>query len=381
MKLISTGALFAACVGTVVVQARAEPIRSGFDARAAASLLGRKPSPFQCPEPPPPLVDMSQFVSRYDPKDPTQSKIDPARVAATADREKQMQGFALQLARMGDRQIANTPPDPAVTHCVWRQLAAWARANALLGNVEQNDRVSRRQAIVLQAWQLTTYAAVALKVAGPENGEIAAAREAALPWLKRLAFSATAEAKDPNPYTRLGANHLYWVGVAAAYTGALTQNEELKAFALEALRSGLADVSDEGALRTEMKRGRRAMMYQQFGTLPLMILVRFADANGVELTAKERASLSRLVDFSAGAAQDASRIAALVGTPQEKPADRSAYAWIDIARPHVARSDGATAARLDRLAEELGVRPAWHIYVGGAVTAVYDTARLPPPRL
>jgi poly(beta-D-mannuronate) lyase len=380
----ATRVVFAASLSLLAagVSARdaAGAIRPGFDNRAAASLIGRPTSEFRCPAVPRPLVDMSGYVSRYAPKDPTQSKVDPAREAAVADRERMLKGFARQLAGMADQQLASVPPNPEITGCVWTHLAAWAEAGALMGKVDQNDAVGRRLVIMLGAWQLTTYASVALKVSGPETAEIAAARAKVLPWMKSLALTAMAEARDPNLFTRLKGNQLYWAGVAAAYTSALTQDETLKDLALMALRSGLENVAASGALREEMRRGGRAVMYQQFGTLPLAILVRYADANGVVLTDQERNALVRLVDFSAAAATDTSKVSEVAGVAQEPLNDRSAFAWIDIVRPYVAHIAPDAAARLDRAADAAGARPAWHIYAGGGVTAVYDPTRLRAPQ-
>lgn len=357
----------------------AEIIRPGFDNRAAASLIGRPKTEFRCPAVPSPLVDMSGYVSRYEPKDPTQSKVDPAREAAVADREKMLTGFAKQLARMADQQLVSVPPNPEITRCVWTHLATWAEAGALRGKIDQNDAVGRRLVIMLGAWQLTTYASVALKVSGPESAEIAAARAKVLPWMKSIVLTAMAEARDPNLFMRLKSNQLYWAGVAAAYTSALTQDEALKDLALMALRSGLENVAGSGALRDEMRRGGRAVMYQQFGTLPLAILVRYADANGVVLTEQERNSLLRLVDFSAASMSDPTKANEIAGVSQEPLKDRSALGWIDIIRPYVARINPDAAARLDQAADAAGSRPAWHIYAGGGVTAVYDPTRLRAP--
>lgn len=352
-------------------------ILPGFDARAAGPILARPIKDFLCPPVPEPVTDMGAYQSRYDPSDPTQSRVDKRRVEAMAEREGRLKAFATQLSRLADMKVASNSDEPAVTRCVWSQLATWADAGALLANVERNDRVGRRVVTMMQAWQVTTYAAVALKLSDPREAEIRQARTRALAWIRGLIGSAMAEAAAAGPANRLSANHLYWVGVAAAFTSALSQDKEMEVFALQALRQGLKDVTPAGALGSEMRRGPRSQMYQIFGTLPLTMLARFAEANGHALSETERAALLRLVRFSGEALVDPATVGALAGTTQQvDPADRTALAWIDVILPSITRIDPATAARLSEIAEGRKQGPSWHIYAGGAVTAVYNAERL-----
>lgn len=352
------------------------PIRPGFETGRAAAIVGRSSTAFQCPAVPPPVTEMGGFQSRYDPKDPTQSKVDPARVAAEAGRESKLRAFSTQLARLADAAILSRPPDPAIAECIWDHLARWAEAGALLQDVERNDRVGRRQAAMTQAWQVATYAAVGLKVSNGKPVAPGGKRAEALAWMKRLCEAAMAEDRDANPWTRLNANHLYWVGVAAAFTSALTQDRAMEAFALEALRRGLEDVSETGALNREMRRGNRALLYQNFALLPLAMLVRFAEANGHALSGEQRDALLRLVRFTVDANRDPDKVAAIVHVAQAALNDRSALVWTDVIAPTVARIDPATAQRLAAFVEESRLGPGWHIYAGGAVTAVYNPDRL-----
>ncbi len=359
-------------------RAEAGRIASGFVLDEARNRLGRPAGAFACPDPAKPLVDMARFRSRYDPRDPTQSRVDPERERAEAARGSRLASFGNTIAHLSDRAVTARPRDPEIARCVLRHLAHWAEAGALLGSATDNDELGRHQAVMTQAWQLATYAAVLLKV-GPEGldpGALARTRN----WIGQLARSVVAEYAADNQWSRHGANHLYWAGLAVGYAGAALQDPGLRDFALRALRRGLADIDETGALPAEIARGSRAAIYQNFATLPLVALVRFGDANGVALSTAEERALDRLLAFDAALARDPAALEARTGVRQAPARDRSSLAWIDVVLPRLRGRDPARAADLEDLAARFAARPAWHAFLGGNAGLVYNPADQRPER-
>lgn len=371
-------ALLAALGPLCDARAEGSRVASGFVIAEARERLGRPAGAFACPAPVEPLLDMARFRSRYDPKDPTQSRVDPERERAEAARGTRLTSFGNGLAHLSDRAVTARPRDPEIARCVLRHLARWAEAGALLGSAADNDELGRHQAVMTQAWQLATYAAALVKI-GPDGldpGELARTRD----WLGQLARSVAAEYTADNQWSRHGANHLYWAGLAVGYAGAALQDPDLRDFALRALRRGLADIDETGALPAEIARGSRAAVYQNFATLPLVALTRFADANGEALSPAEERALARLLAFNAGLARDPAALEARTGVKQAPARDRSSLAWIDVVLPRLRGRDPARAADLEDLAARFGARPAWHAFLGGNAGLVYNPADQKPER-
>lgn len=349
----------------------ASPLRSGWDIARSRALLGGPQPPFSCPPPVPPVVDMTRFQSRYDPNDPTQSLVDPKREASQAGRDKRLGEFVNALSRLGDRYVLTKPESPAIARCAFEQLLAWAADDALLGSSAENDENGRHQAIMTQAWQLSTIAAAYLRIsdaAEPSPAEASDLRR----WLKALATPVIAEYEGDNRWTRHGANHLYWAGVAVGFTGVALQDRAMLDFARRALARGLADVDDRGALTKEMERGGRSLIYQNFATLALATLLRLTVANEMKLSGGEEAAFERLIAFNVDQARDPAEASRLAKAPQAAANDRSSLAWIDVALPWARIRNAPLAERLEGLADSAGARPAWHVYLGGDASAVFN---------
>ncbi|MFD0937836.1 alginate lyase family protein [Methylobacterium trifolii] len=358
--------------GTTVRAETAAVVASGFEVAQARTLLGRPVKEFRCAEPVEPMVDMSDFKSRYDPKDPTQSRVDPAREQAEAARGGRLSAFATELARMSDLFVLSRPANREIAACVLHHLAVWARADALLGSPARNDELGRHQAIMTQAWQLATYAAVLDKIGDDAKGVPNADLVRIHAWIEALARSVIAEYTADNQWSRHGANHLYWSGLAVGYAGAVLRNPAMRDFAMTALNRGLDAVEADGALKGEMGRGARSGLYQSFATLALVALVRLADANGIGLTPEREQALTRMLTFDAALTRDSAAIEARTKVRQVAGHDRTSLAWIDVILPRVRQREPALADSLEGLVAEYKVRPTWNPYLGGNATLVYN---------
>jgi len=372
------------CQGTVALAAMAlllsqsalaeEQVVPPVRPEVARAVLGKPDRvAVDCPAPVAPVTDMSGFSTPYDVKDPTQSKVDPARAAQGAARYAALMKFDGQIGALADRYMTSSPPDGAVARCAIELLRAWADADALLAHVDENDGLGRHEAIMMQAWNLAGYASVLAKL-GSAADLSPADRSAILTWLRKLAGSVQREYTGDNPWTRSGNNLLYWAAFSVGAAGAVLNDRSMFDFAMAGLDRGLSEVAADGSLPKEIARGGRAMMYQNFAALALSGLVALADANARKLSPSQEAALDRLVAFNSSQACDPSLASRLAGTAQPKTADHTNLAWADVVLPHINGTNPQLAASLDALVA--GMRPLSHIYFGGNISAAYNPQAL-----
>lgn len=356
------------CLGAAAL---ADGLKPGFDVEQARQRLGRPATLAACPAAPAPVVDMGGMVSRYDPKDPSQSHVDPRRDAISKAQEAGLTAFARQLDLLADRALLANPPDPAFAACIVSQLATWARADALGGNLDANNRVGRDQAVMEQAWYGAAFASALAKAGGFAAVVPGPNAVAVKGWLRELASSVMWTFAVLGPLHPAN-NHRYWAGYAVASTGVLLHDRTMLAFGRRALHDGLSAVAADGSLPAEMARGPRALTYQFFATLPLAGLVALADRNDAPLGDGEEAALDRLVAFDLSAAADPAAVEALAHARQEPAVTGFALGWIDVLTAHLSRRNPSLAAAMDKVASRPGMRPAWFIFLGGDVTAAYN---------
>lgn len=378
MRPLMTPLAVLACLGATLPGRAASPaVVSGFAVEGARALRGQPAGAAACPAPVEPVADMAGLQSRYDPKDPTQSRVSAERERHEADRGGRLMAFATALARLADQAVASRPANPDLARCALHQIAVWARRDALFAGSERNDELGRHQAVMTRAWHLANVAAVMLKVApGPGGADGAASRA----WMARLARSVMDEYGADNQWSRHGANHLYWAGVGVGLAGAVLNDPAMRDFAVAALRRGLDDIDANGALRKEMARGERALFYQHFAALALVVLVRYADANGIALDAAQETAFRRMLAFTAAGTRDPGRAQEIARARQLPTRDRQSLAWIDPVLPWLRPRDPDLAADLDALATEARARPAWHVWLGGNASAVLNPEGSPRPR-
>ncbi len=367
----ATAAALAACLCLGAAQGADGRLAFGFDPERVRQRLGHATAHVPCPAVPAPVVDMGGIVSRYDPEDPSQSRIDPGRDAASKAQEAGLAAFAKQVDRLSDAGLLAKPADLALDACIMGQLAAWARADALGRGVDDNDRVGRDQAVMEQAWYGAAFASAVAKidgfgaVPGPDSDAVKA-------WFGKLAMSIMAAHGGASAARRPTNNHRYWAGYAVAAIGVLLGDRTMVAFGRAVLAQGLGAVAADGSLPAEIARGPKALTYQYFATLPLAALVRIVDRNGLPLDGAEEAALERLVAFGLDASSDQGRVEALAHARQDPAVTAFALGWIDVLLPYMARRNGDLAAAMDGVASRPGMRPAWFIFLGGDVTAAYN---------
>jgi len=181
--------------------------------------------------------------------------------------EDTMSGLAAAEVVIGDGYHAN---------CIVDVLLNWARADALLDfDYSTEDR---------QAWYTTestmfsaSLALMAVRPAVAESraddlGEVDA-------WL--LEFARLHSGISGLPATSCCNNHLYRRAVYAMSIGIMTEDEALFGYAVRAFLGALWQAEDDGHLPFEIIRGRRAVHYQNFAVMYLVMIAEMMERQGI----------------------------------------------------------------------------------------------------
>lgn len=281
--------------------------------------------PRGCPAVPEPMVNMSGIRTFYG-GGSTQSKIDKKAMAEYVRRNKDLDKMALGIARQLRHAQLYREDRQRNAHCILNTLSVWARAGALLGNLHENDPKGQRQAILITIFNTATFTnsyAVARKIGLDDPDKVQAIEG----WFRDLTQAIIAEftpPEDPRPkqwrWLDLNANTRYWAAAAVSLYASNTDDQASFDWAMQVLHDAIAEASDDGSLRHELKRGGRSLHYQNFAMRAISILVAQADHNGVKLSKEEDETLKTMAQFTVKAYEDPEIIAKRVKKKQVKKA-------------------------------------------------------------
>lgn len=303
-----------------------------------------------CPAPPPPIRDLA--LDRYY-GDKSGSEIDPARKAAHAAATRPLVDYLRTVTDSADRAV--TRRDAAAAACAASWLEAWARADALLGQMSGPQTQSQRK------WDLAGLALATLKL---EPMLPASSRAAIEPWLTRLADAAHAHAVESKTKRN---NHWYWLGVSMGATALATGSARHWEIARGIMADAARDIASDGTLPLELQRGKRALHYHAFSVTALVTLAELGAARGEDWYAAGDGALHRLVRSTADGLADPAVFDRLAGVAQERPVNPGS-GWSTL---YAARHSGRIPGGLPRIPEK-------HRWLGGDVRVLLDVlARLP----
>lgn len=327
------------------IRAAQAPLRSTWD----ASPVKLTDVPYACPAPIhiPPDLTTSGFYS-----DAHASIIDPAKWAAyqkSAGPVKQLGNVTVEAAdayqTTGSRQAAE---------CVLRLEKTAALDKALTGTMSSN------QAYFVQGWVVGTMAIALLKVR-PSGLVNAADSKLITDWLKDVSrqtidFYGKRDAATGGN----GNNHLYWAGVQVGAVGIAANDHRFLDWAVTAYRNGIAQITPQGTLPLEMRRGRRALHYALYACAPLVYLAEFGEDNGVDLYAEDHHALQRLVDRSIAGLEGSGYFDKATGIKQDLPDGAPSAEAIGWAKVYQHRFPEPGIAKLLSEAHSLS-----YMYLGG----------------
>lgn len=300
------------------------------------SVVARSAKREVCPKPVPVLTSLSGVTSFYRPT-ATQSKIDWNRYNDYLTRTWQF-----------DALLKRLPKFETSSNCLIIQLKLWADAGALTQDVSPEPGEARRQAIMLQAWTSVAVTTAIIKYQSNNNATISVE---VLNWLDLLGESIyrefTEDSDRPEWLNRFN-NHRIWAGLAVLRIGLLLNKEKFIKFGLGVLDEAFLHTDENGAFKSELRRGDRAVHYLNFALLPTAGLIDSAYLTGRRLNDEEWKLLSDLARTTLSLTINPAGGSVTVDLPQKMGPLAEELAWLPLLHMIALKRDPEFAAELER---------------------------------
>ena len=301
------------------------------------------------------------------------AKSDTVDPAALADYTRQVAGvhqYEFELTKRVDLYVRGG--NAQMAQCVLDWEHAWAAADAMLAPMTLQGRFE-------QKWHAVGVCLDLIKISAATG--LAADKLAVVrPYLVRLGRAARdgnhADGKPPNADDDVIAhnNHAYWAGLAAMACAIAGDGERsLFDWGVAQYRRGVADITPDGHLPLELKRGARALGYHAMSLEALVMMAELGEANGLHLYDEAGGALHRLVVAVANGYLDPGRFAKASGSPQEDNAAFASYylSWVALYDARFGAQRPVT--QLKEILAKHG--PVGHRYVGGDTSLMLQVAR------
>ncbi|WP_348265179.1 alginate lyase family protein [Telmatobacter sp. DSM 110680] len=303
---------------------------------------------YACPEPAHLSPDLATDGFYSDRKS---SIIDPAKMKAYA-------ASSGPYKRLGDEAVNaadayRTTGSRAAAQCVLNLLSTAAADGVFTG------KMSSRQAYYVQGWVIGAAAIAYLKIR--DSGVVQPQSHAALAaWMKSVARQTIDFYAAAKPSGEAGNNHLYWAGVEIAAIAIATDDRNLFDWAVATYKNGVQQITPDGNLPLEMRRGQRALHYHLYAIAPLVYLAEFGKDNGIDLFGENDFALKRLVDRSIAGLNGSGYFDQQSDVPQDTPKGPPTAEEISWARIYVHHFPDPVISNL--LAEATSLS---YMYLGG----------------
>ena len=266
-----------------------------FSSRAKAEKTLRSPwdqtqvrltkAPYECPSPVhlSPDLTTNGFYS-----DSKSSVIDPEKWKAYVESSGPYKELGNQAVAAAD--AFQSTGSRAAAQCVLNLLNTAASDGVFTG------KMSSRQAYYVQGWVIGVLAIAFLKVR--DSGLVHRGdTESLTQWMKSVARQTMDyyDAAKSEPGGESQNNRLYWAGVEIAAIAIAANDRSMFDWAVSTYRNGIKQVTPEGTLPLEMRRGQRALHYHLYAISPLVYLAEFGQDNGLDLFVEANNALQRLV--------------------------------------------------------------------------------------
>lgn len=261
---------------------------------------------------------------------------------------------------LGDQAVAaadayRTTGSRAAAQCVLKLLDSAAADSVFTG------KISSRQAYYVQGWVIGALAIAFLKVR--DSGLVTADEKTTLPkWMITVGRQTTDyyDAAKAKPGGAQENNHLYWAGVEIGAIAIAANDRSLFDWAMATYHNGALQVTPEGTLPLEMRRGQRALHYHLYAIAPLVYLAEFAQDNGLDLWSENDFALRRLVNRSIAGLQGSGYFDKEAGIKQDLPDGPPSAEAISWGKIYVKRFPDPAISAL--LAQAKGLS---YMYLGG----------------
>lgn len=316
---------------------------------------------YECDTPSAPVITLDT-QSKYKQDDAQRADIDEDAEETYAEAVEPLRAYGRNLVKIANAYVKSNPKNTAAAACTLTWLDAWASAKAMTDMRSKQAHFNLGQA-------LGGFALAYLQVRnapGLPNDQ----KQRVEAWLKTLGQQ-IAGFMNKNDAASSRNNHRYWAGLGVTAAGIAAADKALTGWGLDSVRIGLSQITPDGTLPLEMKRGKRARDYHIFAAEPLVTAAELARSQGVDLYAEHNGALQRLVDRVLASLDDPSFFEKATGTKQETyPGDgtvpSSRIAWLEI---HQSRRPSPQAEAV--LSKK---RPAGSSEIGGNTTLLFHGA-------
>ena len=289
--------------------------------------------------------------------DSKSSVIDPVKWQAYVASSGPIKNLGNQAVAAADAY--RTTGSKSAAQCTLRMLSMAAADGALTG------KMSSHQAYFVQGWVIGALAIAYLKVR--DSGLVHPEEDAAVTkWMKTVTRQTMDyyDAAMAKPGGGAQNNHLYWAGVQVAAVGIAANDRSLFDWAVATYKNGVAQITPEGTLPLEMRRGQRALHYHLYAIAPLVYLAEFGKDNGLDLYAENQHALQKLVERSIAGLAGNDSFDRAAGIQQDTPHGPPTAEEISWAKVYVESFPNVQISSLIAQAASLS-----YMYLGG----------LPPP--
>ncbi|MDT4849394.1 Alginate lyase [compost metagenome] len=210
--------------------------------------------------------------------------------------------------------------------CALEWLGQWAAAEALLSREFTHTGKSMRK------WALGSISSAYLRLKFSRSQPLVGRQKQTRPieaWIARLGEQVVADWRD-QPLERLN-NHQYWAAWAVMSASVVVDRRDLFDWSVAQLRIGISQVDAEGYLPNELHRETRALAYHNYSMGPLLMMLAFAQANGIDLREDNHRAIQRLATRVEQGIEDPRRFEEKTGFKQELEdlQEDGKFAWLE----------------------------------------------------
>jgi poly(beta-D-mannuronate) lyase len=312
-----------ACGMSSTASAADETLRSPWD----STRIALTDATYECPEPVHLSADLTTDGFYSDSKS---SIIDPEKWKAYVESSGPYKKLGEQSVAAADAYRATG--SRAAAQCVLKLLDQAAADGVFTG------KMSSRQAYYVQGWVIGALGIAYLKVR--DSGLVKVEEAPTLTkWMKAVARQTMDyyDAARAKPGGELQNNHLYWAGVEVGAIAIAANDPSMFDWAIATYRNGIQQITPEGTLPLEMRRGQRALHYHLYAIAPLVYLAEFGEDNGIHLFAERDYAIKRLVNLSIAGLQGSGYFDKESGVKQDTPdgpPSAEAISWAKIYVKH-----------------------------------------------
>lgn len=310
-----------------------------------------------------PVVNVD-LPSRYKNDDKSRSEIDEDLNAEVEKSLAPIDGFIRDLAEMANR-TADKKKAKSAADCIFTNLAAWAKAEALT----QAETMNAHLALSSRIAGIASIYSRALTVKKPSaEGALLIGN-----WLGRLSEKQVLFFDTEAPPMASRNNHRAWAGLAAAQVGIITNRQGLVDWSARTNEMLICSANPDGSLPEEMKRKDKALHYQLHAVAPLVATARLLYKSRPNLLDQCAGKLDEIVSFTISSLRNPAIVSGLAGSEQSFQTGKEKLrpfqiAWLEL---YLTMRQNNREEATD-LANSF--RPLSNSFLGGNLTKLYQKA-------